>query len=191
MLVEIATSSEEVGVIATAVSLRGVVSEVTVVSVVLTDVGLGSSKVSMGEALSTELSLTSVAELAVDTGSEVALSSLVLVEEIMEGLVSAVTLGVGEIKLVAVTTSSEEITPVGMIEIADETDDKGELVTIMVIDAFVEGVLVGIISLSEGIGSVEVGDIVVLRRVTTVVMVTLIKGVRTKVSVCEAVACGL
>ena len=68
-------------------------------------------------------------------------------------------LGVGEavlMKLVVATTSPEETSPGGMAtDVAGETDERGELVTVMTIgvDVSVGGVLVGITTPSEEIGS--------------------------------------
>ena len=114
--------------------------------------------VSVGETLGS--GKLSVEEVGDETSSEV---TPMLLEAAMDEIVvlaSAVVLGVGEavlVKLVAATTSSEEITSVG---VTDETD---ELVTVMAIgvDELVGGVLVGVTAPSEEIGSVGVGVIVV------------------------------
>ena len=99
-------------------------------------------------------------ELKDETSSKV---TPMLLEATMDEIVvlaSAKVLGVGEtvlMMLVAVTTS------VGVTKVVGGTDERGELVSVMVIgvDASVSGVLVGVTAPSEEIGSVGVGVIVV------------------------------
>lgn len=114
------------------------------------------------------------------------------------GLSSAVALGVGETKLVAVTTSSEEIPSVVVTtEVADKMGDRGEPISLVARGVGMsEGeVLVEVMPLSEAIVSVGVGSIVaVLTEVNagiSGVIVTLVveAGIMlSSVSVGEAVA---
>lgn len=131
-----------------------------------------------------------MSELKEATSSEVTSLLVDTINDVdeRETLSSAVVLGAGVIKLVAVTTPSEEIPSVAVTtEVADKMGDSGEPISLVVrgVDVSVGEVFVEVLSPSEEIGSDGVGVSIKATVKDTDVMVVLVvvdKEVNTMVS---------